>query len=42
VQGQIFIAVDLKAKYRGTATSKNEKYHGHIAVKIGNIAVLSR
>ena len=40
-QRQKFVAVK-KAKYRGTATSENAKNRGNVAVKIRNIAALSR
>ena len=40
-QRQKFVAVK-KAKYRGTATSENAKNRGNVAVKIRNIAVVSR
>jgi hypothetical protein len=40
-QMQIFVAVE-KATNCGIATSKNTKYRGSIAAKIGNIAAVSQ
>jgi hypothetical protein len=39
MQGQIFVTIK-KTKNRDTATSKNIKYRGSVAAKIGNIAAV--